>query len=108
MCSEGDWFIQERILHWSSPKVYSLADYESLAGKLKPVYGLTKGLSNNAVVKAVNGAFDKTGNNFQDDYLDENVRDRFGLIDTSESVYSMHFPKDMEELNEARKKSYIR
>ncbi len=27
------------------PKVYSLADYESLAGKLKPVYGLTKGLS---------------------------------------------------------------
>lgn len=86
------------------PKVYSLADYESLAGKLKPVYGLTKGLSNNAVVKAVNGAFDKTGNNFQDDYLDENVRDRFGLIDTSESVYSMHFPKDMEELNEARKR----
>lgn len=86
------------------PKVYSLADYESLAGKLKPVYGLTKGLSNNAVVKAVNGAFDKTGNNFQDDYLDENVRDRFGLIYTFESVYSMHFPKDMEELNEARKR----
>ena len=86
------------------PKVYSLSEYEELSGKLKPVYALTKGLSNNTVIKAVKSAFDIMGDKLKDDYLPNEIRDRFKLMDLFESLYSMHFPQNTEELNKARKR----
>lgn len=42
------------------PKMYTLAQYKELQGTLQPIYPLTKGLTNNAVTKAVAQALENT------------------------------------------------
>lgn len=40
--------------------MYTLAQYKELQGTLQPIYPLTKGLTNNAVTKAVAQALENT------------------------------------------------
>lgn len=78
--SEGDHY------HMEQPHIYSEEEYEELLGHINPVYPLTKGLSNNAMVKTVRRSFEQL----------EGVYDH--------EIYDMHFPKDEETLRAARQK----
>lgn len=76
------------------PKLYSLEAYDKLINTLQPLYVLTKGLSNNAISKAVSRVIDEIK---VDDALEE--LDGYSFY---KALKSIHFPKDYNEFNLAR------
>lgn len=85
------------------PKLYSWKEYEALMGQLWPCYGLTEGLTNRTVIKAVRQIL--TCQDFEpEEYLPDKLRQEYGLISRKEALSQIHFPKDYESLLEARKR----
>ena len=78
------------------PKMYKVEEYAPLIGSLQPRYPLTKGLSNNTVMKAVEKAFINVGR--LEEFMPEEICDRLDLIGFSEALHSIHFPKNAEDL----------
>ena len=89
-------------LTMEQPEIYTPAAYEEKLHELQPIYGLTAGLSNNMVVKAVRQIMD----NWQEmrDYLPGALRLRYELAEYNFALPSIHFPKNMEDLIKARKR----
>ncbi|MCM1049381.1 MAG: ATP-dependent DNA helicase RecG [Clostridiales bacterium] len=92
---KGDRLIMEQA------KVYKPAEYEKLEGKLMPIYMLTKGLSNQAVTKAVKQAF---AIQEIDDFLPPDIIRKYHFMARKDAVYQIHFPTDRNELIQARKR----
>ena len=84
------------------PAMYASDVYEQKLLSMQPVYGLTKGLTNKTITKAVREAF-KTLPQIRE-YLPEEVLKQWNLMDRSDAVYEMHFPKDRDTFLEARKR----
>lgn len=86
------------VLQLDQPKVYRPDDYSALMGQRQPIYPLTKGLSNNLIVKAVKGAFetDCFKNLDEKDIVPDEVLNEFGLCRKSKAVYNLHFPESDE------------
>lgn len=89
-------------LYMEHPEIFTLHAYDEKIKTLSPVYGLTKGLTNNAVVKAVKGAFALVG--AVPEYLPERVLETYGLMGEEEASYKIHFPADKEEFIKARRR----
>ncbi len=90
------------VLTMEQPKIYTPAQYEPLLHSMQPIYGLTAGLSNQAVVKAMHQALE-----FQElypEYLAEEVRTHYQLADYNFSLEAIHFPRNMEEYKIARRR----
>lgn len=77
---EGDHY------HIEQPLIFSEDRYNELLGHINPVYSLTKGLTNNAVVKTVRHSFEFLGDTVEPE------------------VFDIHFPKDENTLIKAREK----
>lgn len=84
------------------PAVYRPEEYEKLADRLLPKYVLTKGLSNQAVTKAVNQAF--VLHRSSEEFLPGSIAARYQFMPHFEAMYEMHFPTNKERLVEARKR----
>ncbi len=84
------------------PKMYKEEEYAPLLGHLQPRYPLTKGLSNNTVMKAVEKAFINVGK--LEEFVPEEVLTRLGLCSYSGAVRGIHFPSDGRSLEEARRR----
>lgn len=84
------------------PKLYSYEDYRRQMGALQPRYSLTKGLTNQAVQKAMKQAL--TFYEFETEYYPDEIVKRYQLISPEEAMCSMHFPSTMDSLAEARKR----
>ncbi len=84
------------------PEYYSLGDYDRKISELQPIYPLTDGLTNNAVIKAVKQAL--TFKHIINDELPIEIKDRYGLPDLETAITGMHFPKNKQEMYEARKR----
>ncbi|MBQ7677591.1 MAG: ATP-dependent DNA helicase RecG, partial [Lachnospiraceae bacterium] len=84
------------------PAVFSPEEYDALRKKPQPVYHLTKGLSNNAVIKAVKTLFADGGKIAE--YLPAWILKSRELMDYSRSLYQMHFPDDFDTLTKARRR----
>lgn len=69
---------------------------------MMPRYAVTKGLSNNAITKAVRQALD--AGQFPADYLPDSIRMSDGLCTLEYAIGQMHFPKDKESLVRARER----
>lgn len=81
------------------PQIYTLSQYRELEGTLCPLYPLTKGLTNNAIRKAIKQIINNvTGLN---DGLDElyTTGTSFG-----EALKNMHFPTNLENFMQARER----
>lgn len=76
------------------PEIYTPAAYQEKQDSMQPVYGLTAGLSNNQVTKAVQQALENL--NLSRDYLPEELRIAEGLAEYNFAVSQIHFPKDQE------------
>ena len=81
----------------TQPRIYTLKQYSEIEGTLQPVYPLTKGISNNAISKAVRQSLEKV--NVPDDGMDD-LYD--GSISFCDAVKSMHFPQNMDSFITAR------
>ena len=62
-----------------------------------------RGLRSRGFRRLLHGALDDFGHLIRDD-LPEPIRDRVGLLGLAESLRSIHFPKDMEEAQQARQR----
>ncbi len=83
------------------PEIFYPAEkYEDKLHTLQPVYGLTAGLTNNAVVKAVRQAFDNL--NLARETLPEEIRLKYGLAEYNYALRGIHFPEDKEVFYHAR------
>ncbi len=83
-------------------KIYKPEDYAKLVDSLQPRYAITKGLTNNAVTRAVRQAIGLV--TFAEDALPEEIRRKEGFVSVSEAVSQMHFPTDRQMLVEARRR----
>lgn len=79
---------------------YPPEKYEDKLHTLQPVYGLTAGLTNNAVVKAVRQAFENL--NLARETLPEEIRLKYGLAEYNYALRGIHFPEDKEVFYHAR------
>lgn len=85
------------------PKLYSWEEYEALMGQLWPSYGLTAGLTNRTVLKAVSQALESEDFN-PEEYVPKKLRLEYHLISRKEALRQIHFPKDYEHLLAARQR----
>lgn len=81
---------------------YPSSKYEEKRNTMQPVYGLTAGLTNNAVAKAVRQALEYTDE--RQDILPESLARRYGFLPYCEAVREMHFPEGKEAFAAARKR----
>ena len=85
------------------PEVFYPAHrYEEKLNTLQPVYGLTAGLTNNAVVKSIRQALD--GFELSKEKLPEQIRLKYGLAEYNFALKGIHFPEDKEVFYHARKR----
>ena len=83
------------------PEIYYPASkYEEKLHSMQPVYPLTAGLTNNAVVKAVRQALENADDS--QDILPCSLSEAHGFLPYSDAVRKMHFPGDKEEFIRAR------
>lgn len=83
------------------PEIFSLQKYEEKLNSMQPIYSLTKGLTNNMIIKAVKQALD---NYCLKDYLPTDYLEKYGLLKLNESIQIIHFPECQEELFIGRKR----
>ncbi|MCX4338049.1 MAG: ATP-dependent DNA helicase RecG [Lachnospiraceae bacterium] len=83
-------------------KIYKPEEYGKLVDAMQPRYAVTKGLTNNAVTKAVRQAIGLV--TFAEDALPEEIRRKEGFASLAEAVSQMHFPTNRQTLVEARKR----
>lgn len=89
-------------LHMDQPQIIKPEDYEVLMQTLQPVYSLSKGLTSNAIKKAVKQVFADYGD-FTEPYNDE-FRQKYGLALLKDSLKRVHLPEEYDVLVEARKR----
>lgn len=81
---------------------YPSIKYEEKRTSLQPVYPLTSGLTNNAVLKAIRQAVEIT--DLGEGSLPEMLVERFGLAEYKEAIRGIHFPDTKEEFYHARER----
>lgn len=81
---------------------YPSARYEEKLHTLQPVYGLTAGLSNNSVMKAVRQALMNL--DLSKETLPDEIRLKYGLAEYNYAIRGIHFPEDKEVFYHARER----
>lgn len=84
------------------PKMLKAEEYVEWKDTLQPVYGLTAGLTNKKISKAVSAVL-SCAEKIQE-YLPADVVREEGLSSIEKAVRQMHFPETMESVYEARKR----
>ena len=94
--------IQEKSgrLVMEQPEIFTPAAYHELLASLQPVYGLTAGLTNKMVSKAVAQVLERCAP--AQDYLPEKIRARYELCEINYALHEVHFPKDQELAQQGR------
>ena len=91
-----------RELAMEQPEIfYPPEKYEEKSGTLQPIYGLTKGLTNNGVSKAVGQVLKNL--DLSREVLPEDLRMKYGLAEYNYALRGIHFPEDKEVYFHARK-----
>ena len=81
---------------------YPSEKYKEKLNTLQPIYGLTAGLSNNVVSKAVKQALD--GLDLTREFLPDKIRMRYGLAEYNFAIRGVHFPEDKVVFYHARER----
>ncbi len=81
------------------PQVFTEEAYLAAGRTIQPVYGLTSGLSNKTVSKAVRQVLDRYR---MIEYLPASILEKYELMDRDEAVQNIHFPKNEAALQKAR------
>lgn len=92
---------EREMLHMDQPKIYSYEEYAKKTGSLQPCYGLTAGLTNQAVTKAVKQAMNAIS---EREYLPGYLLEEYQLISRKKAYEDIHFPGNYEDMLRARKR----
>lgn len=88
------------MLVMEQPTILTKQEFVNKLGKMQPVYGLTSGVTNNQISKAIAAALKEV--ELPKDYLPKKIRDEYRLMEFRKAVKLIHSPKNMEEMLEAR------
>lgn len=91
----GDWVMEQ-------PVLYTMEGYSSQIGIMQPIYPLTRGLSNKIVSKAMQQALDIK--ELVTELLPAELRRSNELAEINFAMRAIHFPKDMNDYEAARKR----
>ena len=86
----------------SQPAIFAPEKYQDLRREIQPIYHLTKGLTNNAVLKATKSAFE--GAKIPEFRLPEELEKKNGFMPYNKALYTYHFPDKFDNLVEARRR----
>lgn len=84
------------------PKVYKVEEYATLLNGIWPKYPLTKGITNQAITKAVSQVIDSCP--MPKDPLPDNIRLKEDLLSLKDALWQIHFPQNKDMLIKARKR----
>ncbi len=84
------------------PRIFQEEVYRNLMNSVLPRYPLTKGITNQAIIKAVRQMLQHC--TMPEELLSKEILSEENLMDYEEALQSIHFPKDYEQLIEARKR----
>lgn len=84
------------------PRIYKEEEYRGLMAFIQPRYPLTKGLTNQAISKAVRQVLSLCP--MPKDPLPEEIRLEEGLLSYEEALHAIHFPESNEQMLAARKR----
>lgn len=84
------------------PQYFKLEEYEKQKQSLVPVYPYTAGISNKLIQKSVRQALESVTK--EEEYLPSYLVEKYQLKEVGQATYLMHFPKNKEEVLEARKR----
>lgn len=93
---KGDHYAMEQA------RIYKPEEYRKLLDCLQPLYSTTKGLTNNAITKAMRQAVSLV--DLSADPLPDSIRKEQGFCSLEEAVKQMHFPTGREALVKARER----
>ena len=91
----GDWVMEQ-------PVLYTMEGYSSQIGIMQPIYPLTRGLSNKIVSKAMQQALDIK--ELVPELMPAELRRSNELAEINFAMRAIHFPKDMNDYEAARKR----
>lgn len=94
---------RKQVLTMEHPEIFCPSEkYGEKKDTLQPVYGLTAGLTNHMVAKAVQQAL--SGLNLSKETLPETVRLKYGLAEYNFAMRGIHFPEDKQVFYQARER----
>lgn len=79
---------------------YPSEKYKDKLYTLQPIYGLTAGLSNNTLTKAMKQVLEQL--DLSKDYLPDDLRLKLGMAEYNYAIRGIHFPEDKEVFYHAR------
>ena len=88
--------------HMEQPALFAPEDYAAIEETLQPVYGLTRGITNRFLIKAIRNALNACDSFF--DWLPVGVREKYELAEYNYALDQIHFPDSMETLTWARRR----
>lgn len=86
----------------SSP-VFDKGDNTNNTGKIIPIYPLTYELSQNVIRKVIESGLDEINGELMET-LPRYLLNEYNLMEINKAIKAIHFPKDFEEFNKARKR----
>ncbi len=84
------------------PLVYDVQEYTDLIGTLRPVYALTKGLSNALLIRTVQAVLDRKEK--RREYLPSAISKAYDLEPEESALQNIHFPESESALQRARRR----
>lgn len=106
---KGDYYVfvgevknKNNMLVMEMPEYYKMTKYKEIMQEMQPIYSLTAGLSNTVfkkAIKEVRGLICQ-----KEDYLPQEIRDEYMLMELSEAYENIHFPMNREVLINAIKR----
>ena len=86
----------------SQPQIFEPEKYLEIRKQIQPIYHLTKGLSNNLVLKSVKEGFEHC--RIPENRLPVDLESKNDFMSYRDALYAYHFPKDFDELVKARRR----
>ncbi len=84
------------------PTVYTESELFKLKNSIIPKYHLTKGLTNRIFINSVKQALESV--NTEEEFLPKYIVEKERLMEHHKALYAIHFPQNLEEAYEARKR----
>lgn len=91
-------------LNMEQASIFTPAEYQEKMGCMQPIYRLTHGLSNNAVIKAMKQALEIKETNLEKEYLPDWIRQSLQLAEHNFAISNIHFPRNKDDYIKARER----
>lgn len=98
----GKVVVKNGMLCMEQPEILTKEEHIAKLNVLQPVYSLTKGLTNNMILKAMKQVV--TNTELLSDYLPDAIKNKYNLIDYANAIEEIHFPKNKECMMQARRR----